>query len=278
MTHHGDLVMPAGWFNQLLQAIGYYILLLTGSLSNVVTSYSKDYAEHSRLLRNFKRKLSAVYPPLESITPDLQAAAQWRHELGLDGKPIIGFAGRWVEEKGFDYLLQALPEVHKKFPNAQLLFAGDTNVIYDNFFQQCLPYLEPVKAHFTNLGLIRDPQKIANFYAMCDVFVQPSRTDMFALTQVEAMLCGTPVVASDIPGARVVVQETGFGKLSPAKDPSALAETICHVLEHRASYVPVREKVNAIFSRERSLDQYQNLLEGLAVGAKKKSLREKYEP
>lgn len=269
MTHHGDLVMPPDFFNQLLQAVGYYILLLTGFLANAVTSYSQDYAKHSRLLRNFKKKLTAIYPPLESVAPDAHAAEQWRRELGLDGKPIIGFAGRWVEEKGFDYLLQALPQIHKRFPNAQLVFAGDTEVVYDHFFQQCLPYLEPIKDHFTSLGLIRDPQKMANFYAMCDVFVQPSRTDMFALTQVEAMLCGTPVVASDIPGARVVVQETGFGKLSPAKNPGVLAETICHVLQNRESYVPVREKVSAVFSREKSLDQYQGLLEGLAVASKK---------
>jgi glycosyltransferase involved in cell wall biosynthesis/ubiquinone/menaquinone biosynthesis C-methylase UbiE len=264
MTHHGDLVMPPGLFNQTLQAIGYYILLMTGLLANAVTSYSEDYAKYSRLMRNFKKKLAYIYPPLESITPNPQAAAALRHELGLDGKPIIGFAGRWVEEKGFDYLLQALPHIHKRFPDAHLVFAGDTNVVYDNFFKQCLPYLDPIKAHFTSLGLIRDPQKIANFYAMCDVFVLPSRTDMFALTQVEALLCGTPVVASDIPGARVVVQETGFGKLAPARNTMALAETICEVIQNRNTYSPKREKVSKIFSREKSLDQYQGLLERIA--------------
>lgn len=277
MTHHGDLVMPPGLFNQTLQAIGYYILLMTGLLANAVTSYSKDYAVNSRLMRNFRKKLSYIYPPLESIKPDPQGAAAWRHDLGLDEKQIIGFAGRWVEEKGFDYLLQALPQIHKHFPDAHLVFAGDTKVVYDNFFKQCLPYLEPIKEHFTSLGLIRDAQKIANFYAMCDVFVLPSRTDMFALTQAEAMLCGVPVVASDIPGARVVVQETGFGKLAPPRNPTELAETICEVLQNRDAYSPKREKVNEIFSREKSLDQYQSLLEGLAVPSKKKRLNEEYE-
>lgn len=263
MTHHGDLVMPPGLLNQALQASGYYILLLTGLMANAVTSYSRDYAQHSRLLRNFEGKLFYIYPPVTSPLPDRQAACEWRHELGLDGKLLIGFAGRWVEEKGFDYLLQALPLIHKTIPNAHLVFAGEQNVIYDDFYQKCLPYLEPVKDHLTHLGLIRDPQKMANFYAMCDVFVQPSRSDMFALTQVEAMLCGTPVVASDIPGARVVVRETGFGKLFPARDPEALAEAICQVIQTRDQYCPVREEVRKIFDRERSLDQYQALLESL---------------
>ena len=268
MTHHGDLVMPPGLFNQVLQKVGYYILLATGTLSNAVTSYNRDYAEHSRLLSHFESKLSCIYPPVEIPKPDAQAARAWRHELGLDRKLLIGFAGRWVEEKGFDYLLQAIPLVRKSFPNAHLIFAGDSNVIYDNFYKQCLPYIEPVREHFTNLGLIHDPQKMANFYAMCDLFVQPSRTDMLGLTQVEAMLSGTPVIASDIPGARVVIKETGFGKLSPAGQPDILADTICQVIQNRNQYCPTRESVRRIFSTERSLSQYQMLLEGLVHSAK----------
>ena len=263
MTHHGDLVMPPGIFNQALQRVGYYVLLISGMLANAVTSYSHDYAEHSPLLSHFDSKLTCIYPPVEFPAPDVQEAIVWRHKLGLDGKLLIGFAGRWVEEKGFDYLLQAFPLVRKSFPNAHLVFAGENNVIYDDFYKQCLPYIEPVREHFTNLGLIHDPQKMANFYALCDLFVQPSRTDMLGLTQVEAMLSGTPVIASDIPGARVVIKETGFGKLSPAGQPGALADGICHVIQNRDQYCPTREGVRQIFSTNKSLSQYQKLLESL---------------
>lgn len=263
MTHHGDLVMPPGLFNQMLQKVGYYILYGTGILASAVTSYSRDYAEHSPLLSHFKSKLAYIYPPVEIPVPDAQAARAWRHELGLDDKLLIGFAGRWVEEKGFDYLLQAFPLIRKKFPNAHLIFAGDKDVVYDNFYQRCLPYIEPIKEYLTNLGLIRDPKKMANFYALCDLFIQPSRTDMLGLTQVEAMLCGTPVIASDIPGARVVVQATGSGKLSPAGNPATLAEAICHVMLNRDQYRPTREGVRQIFGTDQSLNQYQMLLENL---------------
>jgi glycosyltransferase involved in cell wall biosynthesis/ubiquinone/menaquinone biosynthesis C-methylase UbiE len=269
MTHHGDLVMPPGLFNQMLQKIGYYILLSTGMLANAVTSYSRDYAENSPLLTHFKSKLDYVYPPVAIPTPDPQAARAWRPELGLDGKLLIGFAGRWVEEKGFDYLLQAFPLIRKNFPNAHLIFAGDKNVIYDDFYQRCVAYVESVKEQFTNLGLIRDPQQMANFYALCDLFIQPSRTDMLGLTQVEAMLCGTPVVASDIPGARVAVKETGFGKLSAAGDPGTLADTICDVVQNLDQYCPTTEGVRQIFSTERSLNQYQTLLENLVASRNK---------
>ena len=271
MTHHGDLVMPPGLFNQALQAIGYYVLLTTGMLANAVTSYSRDYFEHSRLLRNFRNKITCIYPPIEIPLPDRQVAEAWRHELGLDGKLLIGFAGRWVEEKGFDYLLQAFPAILKEFPDAHLLFAGEREVVYDNFYSQCARYLEPIQEHFTSLGLIRDPQQMANFYALCDVFVQPSRTDMFALTQVEAMLSGTPVVTSDIPGARVVVRETGFGRLFPARDPKGLAEAIGQVFRNREQYQPDRQAVLKIFNAEKTMDQYQSLLESLLRPARRSS-------
>ena len=268
MTHHGDLVMPPGLFNQALQTLGFYIMLITGMLASRVTSYSRDYFEHSPLLRHFADKLACIYPPVEIPLPDAQAARLWRHTLGLDDKLLIGFAGRWVEEKGFDYLLQALPLIYKRFPHAHLIYAGEPHVVYDDFYKKCLPFIAPVREHFTSLGLIRDRQKLADFYGMCDVFVQPSRTDNMPLTEIEALLCGTPVVVSDIPGARVVVQETGFGKLVSPGQPAALAETICDVAQNREQYRPTRHAVREIFDTDQTMDQYQSLLEQLVDPAK----------
>lgn len=265
MTHHGDLVMPPGPLNQIIQTIGYYVLLSSGYLASAVTSYSRDYADHSRLLRHFKNKLSYIYPPTEIPVPDAKAAEAWKQELGLADKRVIGFAGRWVDEKGFDVLLEAMPRIKERCPNAHLVYAGEPNVVYDDFFQKCSRLIEAVGQDLTLLGLIQGAQKMANFYAMCDLFVQPSRTDMMGLVQLEAMLCGTPVVVSDIPGARVVVKETRFGQLAPPGDPRALADTIIDTLEHRERYLPARDDVRKHFSPDKSLSQYQALMERLAA-------------
>lgn len=265
MTHHGDLVMPPGPMNHFIQAIGYYVLLSSGYLAGAVTSYSRDYADHSRLLRHFKNKLSYVYPPADIPVPDLKAAEAWKQELGLTDKLIIGFAGRWVDEKGFDVLLEAMPQIKASCPNAHLVYAGEPNVVYDDFFQKCARLIDAVGQDLTLLGLIQGAQKMANFYALCDLFVQPSRTDMMGLVQLEAMLCGTPVVVSDIPGARVVVQETRFGQLVPPGEPRALAETIIDTVQHRERYLPTREEVRKHFSPDKSLSQYQALMDRLAA-------------
>lgn len=263
MTHHGDLVFPPGLFNQTMQRLGYYVLLFAGKLAGAVTSYSRDYAEHSKLLSHFKNKLAYIFPPVEIPEPDTVAAMAWKRELGLQDKALIGFAGRWVQEKGFDYLLQAFPMIREKIPNAHLVYAGEPHVVYDDFYKECLPYIEPIKNDLTLVGLIRDPQQMANFYGMCNVLVQPSRTDMLGLVQLEAMLCGTPVVVSDIPGARVVVRETGFGKLTPPHNPRALADAIVEVIENPGAYHPTREAVRKHFSPEKSLGQYKDVLDKL---------------
>lgn len=265
MTHHGDVVMPKGPFNQFVQRSAFVVLQQAGRLADAVTSYSRDYADHSPLLRQFRSKLRYIYPPVQMPPPDRAAAAAWRTELGLDGKKLIGFAGRWVEEKGFDYLLQALPKIRESYPEAHLVYAGEQQVVYDNFYTRCLPLIEAQRDHVTFLGLLHDPQQMANFYAMCDLFTLPSRTDMMALVQVESLLSGTPVVATDIPGARVVIQETGMGKLVPPHDPPALAQGIVEVLQHAACFRPDPQRVRAIFDTERSLDHYETLMQSIAA-------------
>jgi glycosyltransferase involved in cell wall biosynthesis len=116
----------------------------------------------------------------------------------------------------------------------------------------------------TFLGLIRDRQKLADFYRMCDVFVLPSRSDCFPSTQIEAMFCGTPVVCTDIPGAREAVKATGMGIIVPSRDERALAEGIVRMLGGASSYRKTREEVASVFDLERTVDQYEALLAELA--------------
>ncbi|MEM8529644.1 MAG: glycosyltransferase [Chloroflexota bacterium] len=263
MTHHGDVVMPAGAVNQFIQNTAFSVLRSTAKLANAITSYSQDYADHSRLLRPFQNKLHYVYPPVEIPLPDPEETQAWKTGLGLDDRILIGFAGRWVEEKGFDYLLQSLPLIRKVYPQAHLVYAGEQHVVYDHFYEQCLPLVEAQREHITFLGLLTDPQQIANFYHMCDLFTLPSRTDMMALVQVESMLCGTPVVASDIPGARVVVRETGFGKLTLPHNPESLAQAIVDVLNNREQYQPDIAKVRSLFNTQQTMEKYEGLMEKL---------------
>ena len=262
-TDHGDLVMPAGLFNQSVEAVVTWLMTLGLKGSARVSIHSKDYADHSRFLSPFKDKLAYIYPPIEIPTPVPEQVLAWRQELGTDGVKLVGFAGRFVEEKGFDFLLRSIPYVLERMPNVKFAYAGECNVVYEAFFQQWYHLVERWRENVVLLGLIKDVQKLANFYAMCDVFALPSRTDCFPSVQVEAMLCGTPVVATDIPGGRVPVQATGMGLLVKPHDERALADGLLEVLAHRDRYVKGREQIEAVFSLEKTIDEYERLLQSL---------------
>src|SRR5262249_15538224 len=104
---------------------------------------------------------------------------------------------------------------------------------------------------------LQEPQDMANFYAACDVLILSSDSECFALAQVEAMLEGTPVVATDIPGGRVPVRETGMGKLAHPGDYQSLGAALVDVLDHPEKYLKPRAKIEQTFSFKETVDRYE---------------------
>jgi glycosyltransferase involved in cell wall biosynthesis len=262
ITHHGDLVMPKNPKDQLIERAVTALMTRGARKAARITVHSRDYAENSAFLAPFLAKVQCIYPPVEIPAPNPAGVAAWRAELGLTGKPVIGFAGRFVEEKGFDHLLQAMPHVRAEIPQARFVYAGETGVVYERFFERWQPSIE--REQVVMLGLIHDPQRLADFYSLCDVFALPSRTDCFPSVQIEAMLSGTPVVATDIPGTREAVRVSGMGKLVTPGDPRAIAAGLVEVLRRPEEFRRTRDQIRAIFDGERTLDEYEALLASLA--------------
>ena len=262
-THHGDLVMPAGAFNRVVERIVTALMVRALAMASRITVHSCDYARHSTFLSPFSEKLDCIYPPAALPVPDPIAISRWKTELALTGRPLVGFAGRWVEEKGFDILLEAIPHVLREIPEAQFLYAG-AKPDYEDFRSRCEPLLEPVRDRVTMLGLLTDPQKLADFYGMCDLFALPSRTDCFPSTQIEAILCGTPLVSADIPGAREVVEVTGMGCASRPGIRSPWRAGSSRFCETATPGCGLRPTCRATLQRWK-MAEYEELLSRLAI-------------
>jgi len=259
LTHNGDLVLPAGPAKRPLEA-GYYLTTgLAGRLATGVIPQTRDYAASSALLRPLWDKLHFIYAPVDQPPPDAARVAAWRTELGLDGKLLVGFAGRFVEEKGFDFLLEAVPDIVAQLPNVHFVFAGEAEIPYERFFDAHRAKLEALRHHFTMLGLITDDQRMADFYGLIDIFALPSRSDCFPSTQIEAVRAGTPLVTADIPGAREIVKVTGMGRIVAARDPVALAEGIVDVATHLDDYRARHPVALDIFDPEKAFAAYEDV-------------------
>jgi glycosyltransferase involved in cell wall biosynthesis len=264
ITHHTDLTLPIGRFNQVAERAVFVSGLGAGKLANRIVTYTHDRAGVSPFIRRVKKKATVVYPPVELAEPTAEGTCAFRAKHHLGDAPIVGFAGRFAEEKGCDYLLRTIPAVREVFPNVQYVFAGEyLRVVGETLYERSQPLLREHRDHVLLLGVLRDDD-LVNFYAASSVLTLPSvnYTETFGLVQVEAMLCGTPVVASDLPGVREPIRVTGMGLTVPPRDEPALARALIEVIANRERYVRPREEIAARFSVEATVDAYEQIYRG----------------
>ena len=267
LTYHCDLKLPSGAFNWLVSQVVHVMNRMAGFFSNRVVAYTQDFADHSPFLRTFRSKIEVITPPVElpDVGPGAVAAFARMHDLNGRG-PVIGMAARLAAEKGVEVLLHALPRVLEVYPEARVLFAGQYRHVMgeEPYARRLEPLFRQHEEHWEFLGVL-NPLQMAALYPGLDVIVVPSlnSTESFGLVQVEAMLCGTPSIASDLPGVRQPVLQTGMGEVVPVGDSAALAEAIIDVVGDRASYVRPREEIAARWSIGRTAAAYEALFEQL---------------
>jgi glycosyltransferase involved in cell wall biosynthesis len=260
VTHHGDLVLPQGWVNRFINWAMFGMYKFMAKRAARLIAYSQDYADHSYYLQPFIEKVTPVYPPVHMPSPNLEHARELRAQWSHEGGPIIGFSGRFVEEKRPDLLIKALDVVNQTYPNARLVFVGEYKIAYEDTWERHQDLVRQYQQQLVFVGLKDDMQYMADFYAACDVLALTSDTECFSLVQVEAMLSGTPVVMTDTPGGRVPVQVTGMGKLAKTGDARSIGEALVEVIRNRDQYVRPRAFIEQTFSFQETVDQYEALL------------------
>ncbi len=278
LTYHCDLQLPEGFFNRMVDKVVWAQNRLAGALADAVVTYTRDYGTHSPYLKAYLgRKLQIIPPPVE-LAPCTEAdVLAFREQYRLDGHKVIGIAARLATEKGVEVLLNALPHILKKHPEAIVLHAGPYQDIIgeEAYAAKLAPLFEKYKNQYFLLGNL-DGAALTAFYKNLDVLTVTSlnSTESFGLVQIEAMRNGVPVAACALPGVRQPVTMTGMGEVTAVGDPDALAQAINAILDDQAGYIKSPELIADSFSPQQTAAEYVRLFRDLQQGKRAGSAAE----
>jgi len=145
--------------------------------------------------------------------------------------PVIGTVGRLTSIKGHQHLIDAVPEILRRYPAAHVALVGDGEL------------RQALTGRTRHLGVdgrvifTGHRENVASLIAGMDVFVLPSLNEGMGRVLVMAMALGKPIVASRVGGVPELLGQGEAGLLVPPADPRALADAICTLLAD-----PVRAK------------------------------------
>ena len=266
VTFHCDLEKEGSFLTQLPYLGTRMLHTVALRKADVIAQNSQDYAETSPAFKNLLAKVRIIVPPINSIVAQTETIQGLRMKFSLDeSHRYIGLSGRLASEKGYETVIEALPEILKVFPETVVLHAGSwMGVVGEESYQTKIESLiKPLGTYWKKLGFLSD-EEFRAFFAICDLLVVAStnRTESFGMVQIEAYAQGTPVVASNSPGIRVPVIQSGAGALFRAGDPHSLAEKVCQVLENgKAAYkinTEYLEEFSEISVAKKYLEIYNN--------------------
>jgi len=269
LTYHCDLFLPPGLFNRIVNMVVDFQNNMAGILANHIVTYTQDYADHSPYLSRYASKLTPILPPVELPNPRPGAVQAFAEEHQVkERRPVIGMVTRFASEKGVEILLEALPTILKKYPKAQVLYAGQhLNVMGEQaYFDRLAPQIREYEAsgHWKFLGNLA-PIDLAALYPNLDVLTVPSlnSTEAFGLVQIEAMINGVPSVPSALPGVRQPVKMHGMGRVAKIGDSADLAACILEVLDEPDKYQGDIQSIKKSYNPDSIAAEYEKLFERL---------------
>jgi glycosyltransferase involved in cell wall biosynthesis len=265
ITYHCDLQLPAGPFNRIVNQVVHLANHMAALLTNRVVSYTQDYADHSQFLGRYRHKTEIISPPVELPRATPAEVAELARCHNHQGRwPVIGMATRFASEKGVEVLLDALPAICEQHPDAMVLFAGQhEEVLGEDAYRQRLArtiHIHQLAGRWVFTGVL-SPSEMSAFYSNLDLLVVPSlnSTESFGLVQIEAMMHGVPVVASDLPGVRQPVSMTGMGEIAAIGSSESLAQAALKVLAEPSRYRGDPEEVASSFAPASTAKAYEAL-------------------
>lgn len=228
--------------------------------ADVIIGTSPAYIAQSPWLADVQKKCHCVPIGIDSI------AAAGNDDINrirarYGNRKIIFSMGRLVSYKGFEYLIDAA----RHLPDSYVVLIGGGGPSGQSLRRQIVQ--SGLESKVFLLGYVPE-QELPAYYRAATIFCLPSveRTEAFGVVQIEAMSCGTPVVATEIPGSGVSwVNAHGISGLNalPA-NPESLANAIIAVDENRTKYSEgARLRFESVFTANRMYDNIMHIYSSL---------------
>lgn len=199
--------------------------------ADLVIGTSPVYLKESPHLTRAVNKMACLPIGVQQVCPDVERVKVIRSAYA--GKKLIFTVGRLVGYKGHKYLIDSA----RYLPDDHVILIGGDGPLQDEMKRQIAE--ENLEGRVVLLGRLSD-RELEDYYGACDVFCLSSiwKTEAFGMVQIEAMSCGKPVVATEIPGSGVAwVNKHGYSGVNvQPEDSLALANAIKHILADESRY------------------------------------------
>lgn len=256
-TYQCDIALPDGLLNRVQSRLMDASNGRAMRHSARIVPSSLDYARSSRLKDRMSDERTVEISPPTRLLP--AGEPRFRETDGLH----VGFLGRLVEEKGIEYLVDGFRALDD--PDARLIIAGDYSKVAGG------SVIDRVRRHIGDddrirvLGFVPD-ESLPDFYASLDVFALPSINsfEAFGIVQVEAMKLGVAALASDLPGVRIPVERTGFGRIVRRRDAPAITAALRDFATHPLDATVGATAANREYGLQQTVDQYETLFRRVA--------------
>ena len=238
-------------------------------------------AEERQLVRLYdadRARIRIISPGVDTERFHPIPAAQAREHIGLcPDRRIILFVGRIEPLKGIDNLLRAIAQIIDRQPALRdrlcvPIIGGDPDRIREADEMVRLQQLREALG-IGDLVLFlgaKDQDTLQYYYSAAEAVVMPSDYESFGMVALEAMACGTPVIASDVGGLAFLVRQGRTGYRVPARDPAALAAKITRLLADEGLRRRIGQRAACwaeAYAWPRVADQIEALYDELIGGA-----------
>jgi glycosyltransferase involved in cell wall biosynthesis len=232
-----------------------------------------------RVLRLFKNRLPlrVIHNviELENFAVDSRNRKKIREEFGFnDSDFVLGIVGQITPRKGQLELIRTFAEAKKQMPFSTLLIVGAP------MFNQDDLYFEELQKTVRGLGLENSVKftgkrgDVAELMQALDVLIVNSKSEAFVIVAIEAMACGTPVIATEVGGIREMIEHKVNGWLVPFGDERLLSEaliTLNRQPEMRAAFSEAGKKLVAErFHAEKFIEDLEDFFEQSARQSEEK--------